>query len=350
MYSYEKRITKLPSSVYRLINQIDELKGHWIGGANLNPQILDRLQRSVLITSTGASTRIEGSNLSDVEIEKLMRGLSMQKFTSRDAQEVRGYYGVLKLVFDSAKDMTFSENLVLHLHSELLQYTEKDQRHRGAYKKLENRVVASDPSGKVVSTIFETTAAYLTPKETQELIDWTVKALQTNEHDRLLVIANFVVGFLKIHPFLDGNGRLSRVLTNLLMIQAGYDYMSYVSHEKLIENTKTDYYIALRRSQSTFGTKEESIEAWATYFLKILLEQVRQAVDLLSAENIEKLLSPNQLKVWAYLDSVEEATPGQIASSSGVARPTVSQAIDRLMRLKRIERIGQGRTTRYRKL
>lgn len=350
MSDYNKRITELPSAVYRLVSQIDEMKGRWVGGANLNPRILDRLQRSVLVTSTGASTRIEGSSLSDQEVEKLMRGLSMQKLTTRDAQEVRGYYEVLKLVFDSAADMVFSENLVLQLHSQLLQYADKDQRHRGDYKHLENRVEMKDRSGKVVSVLFETTPAYLTPKATQELIEWTIQALRSSEHDKLLVISNFIIEFLKIHPFLDGNGRLSRVITNLLMIQAGYSYMPFASHEKLIEDTKADYYIALRRSQATFGTIHEDIEPWTTYFLKLLIEQSRQAVELLSAENVEKLLSPNQLKVWEYLVTVSDATPGQIAADTGVARSTVSQAIDRLMKFNKIERIGQGRTTRYRKL
>jgi Fic family protein len=345
-----KRITSLPQSTYLLISQIDELKGRWIGGANLSPQILSRLRRSVLVTSTGASTRIEGSNYSDEEVERLMRGLSVQKLKDRDAQEVRGYYEVLQTVFDSYTDIPFSESVVLHLHNQLLKYSDKDERHKGIYKSLENRVTMKDQSGKELGILFNTTSAYLTPKATQELIAWANDALQAKESHPLIIIAGFVVEFLKIHPFQDGNGRLSRVLTNLLLLQTGYEYVPYVSHEKLIEDSKVDYYVALRKSQITFGTSSESITAWTEYFLGVLLNQAKQAIALLSAEDIEKLLSPQQLKVWGYLGAMQEATPGQIAEATGVARPTVSQALDRLLGMKRVERIGIGRTTRYRKL
>jgi len=279
-----------------------------------------------------------------------MRGLTMQKMADRDAQEVRGYYEVLQMVFDSYADITFSESSILHLHNQLLKYSEKDERHKGHYKNLENNVEMRDKSGVVLSVLFDTTPAYLTPKETQELITWTQDALQAKENHPLVVIAAFIVGFLKIHPFLDGNGRLSRVLTNLLLLQTGYAYMPYVSYEKLVEDTKGDYYVALRRSQTTFNTESESIAPWVQYFLDVSLEQAEHAMKLLTAEDIETLLSPQQLKVWGYLGEVEQATPGKIADQTGVARPTVSQALSRLMEMNRIERIGRGSTTRYRRL
>jgi Fic family protein len=350
MNNLDQRLAKLPTSIYLLISQIDELKGRWVGGANLSPQILDRLQRSVLVTSTGASTRIEGARLSDEEIENLMRGLTMQKMADRDAQEVRGYYEVLQTVFESYADMPFSESTILHLHAQLLKYSDKDERHKGHYKHLENKVEMRAHDGKVLEVLFDTTPAYLTPKAVQELVDWTREALEAKEIHSLLVISSFMVEFLKIHPFLDGNGRLSRALTTLLLLQAGYAYAPYVSHEKLIEENKVEYYIALRQSQVTFGKKMETITPWAEYFLMILLAQAKQAVALLSAEEIERLLSPNQLLVWDYLGTVAEATPGHIAGATGVARPTVSQALTKLLKMKRVERLGLGSATRYRKL
>ena len=268
----------------------------------------------------------------------------------RDAQEARGYYEVLQTVFESYTDISFSESSIFHLHNQLLKYSEKDDRHKGHYKNLENNVEMRDRSGKLLSVLFDTTPAYLTPKEMQELIAWTQNALQAKENHPLVVIGAFIVGFLKIHPFVDGNGRLSRVLTNLLLLQAGYAYTPYVSHEKLVEDSKGDYYVALRRSQKTFGTQSESIAPWIEYFLSISLEQAEHAMKLLTAEDIETLLSPQQLKVWGYLGEVQEATPGQIAERTGVARPTVSQALSRLMEMNRVERIGRGSTTRYRKL
>ena len=350
MIKLEQRLASLPSTIYLLIAQIDELKGRWVGGANLSPQILDRLQRSVLVTSTGASTRIEGAKLSDKEVEDLMRGLTMQKLSDRDAQEVRGYYEVLQLVFENHAEMPLSESLILQLHTRLLSYSEKDERHKGRYKTLENKVEMRTKSGQVLEVLFDTTPPYLTPKAVQELVEQTNEALHKHESHPLLVVANFVVEFLKIHPFLDGNGRLSRVLTNLLLLRAGYVYVPYVSHEKLVEDNKTDYYIALRQSQVTFGGADETIALWTAFFLKVLAEQAIRAVALLSAEEIERTLSPMQLRVWNFLGTTTEATPGEIAATTGVARPTVSQALSKLMKLKRVERLGLGRTTRYRKL
>ncbi|MFA5945702.1 MAG: Fic family protein [Patescibacteria group bacterium] len=344
------RIGNIPESVWSLINQIDHLKGQWIGGAKLNPQALGRLKRSVLVTSTGASTRIEGSKLSDEDVEKFMRGLSLQKFTDRDKQEVQGYFELLENIFTSWKHIPFTEGVIKQLHRELLKYADKDERHRGEYKKMENSVEMFDESGKSVGIIFETTPAYLTPKRMEELVERTAGALKQGESHPLVVIGNFLVEFLAIHPFQDGNGRLSRILTNLLLLKAGYEYVPYVSHEKLVEDNKADYYVALRKSQTSLGTGRENITPWLEFFLTISLEQARQAIELLSHENIEKILSPKQLAVWRHFELVPEATAGDIAKATDVARPTVSQAIDVLLRLKKIERIGQGRTTRYRKV
>lgn len=350
MNHFNKRIKNIPQNIWSLINQIDELKGRWVGGAELNPQALGRLKRSVLVTSTGASTRIEGARLSDEDIEKLMHGLSMQKFADRDRQEVKGYYELLENVFNSWKHIPFSESTIKHLHQELLKHVEKDKLHRGEYKKTENKVEMINEAGESIGTLFDTTAAYLTPKEMQELTEWTREALILREIHPLLIIGNFLVEFLNIHPFQDGNGRLSRVLTNLLLLKSGYAYMPYVSHEKLIEDNKAEYYVALRKSQKTLKGEKPDMTPWLEFFCSTLLTQARGAIDLLSQENIERLLSPKQLVVWQYLEKIQEATPGEIAGVTKVARPTVSQALDVLLRLKKVERIGQGRTTRYRKI
>ncbi|MFA4845785.1 MAG: Fic family protein [Patescibacteria group bacterium] len=350
MENREKRIAHVSQKIWSLINQIDLLKGQWIGGAKLNPQALGRLKRSVLVTSSGASTRIEGAALSDEDVEKLMRGISVQKFKDRDKQEVQGYFELLSEVFDVWKQIPLNESMIKHSHKELLKYVDKDERHRGEYKKTENNVEMFDESGKSLSIVFKTTPAYLTPKQMQELIEWTAWALDESKYHPLLIIGNFLLAFLAIHPFQDGNGRLSRILANLLLLKAGYAYVPYVSHEKLIEDNKADYYVALRKSQLTLGTKQENIAPWLEFFLTVSLEQAQQAIELLSHENIEKILSPKQLAVWRYLETVDEATAGDIAKAAGVARPTVSQAVDVLLRLKKIERIGQGRTTRYRKV
>src|SRR3989338_7043591 len=200
-----KRIQNIPQNLWNLINQIDELKGRWVGGASLNPQILTRLKKSVLVTSTGASTRIEGARLSDEDVDKLMRGLSMQKFRSRDKQEVQGYYELLENVFNAYSKIPFSESSIQYLHKELLKYVEKDKLHRGEYKKTENRVEMINEIGESVGVLFNTTPAWLTPKEMLELVEWTKEAIVLKEIHPIIIIGNFLVEFLNIHPFTDGN-------------------------------------------------------------------------------------------------------------------------------------------------
>jgi len=347
---FNLRLQNIPDGIWLKIAQIDEFKGSWITGAQLSPQVLGRLKRSVLITSTGASTRIEGARLSDEDVEKLMRGINIQKFTNRDKQEVKGYYELLENIFNSWEKLRFNENAIKHFHQELLKYVDKDKTHRGEYKKQENKVYMVDDLKNPIAVLFDTTPAYLTPKEMQELVEWTQAALKEKKYHSLLIISNFLVEFLNIHPFQDGNGRLSRILTNLLLLKEGYSYMPYISHEKLVEDNKPEYYIALRKSQKTIKTKREDIASWLDFFLTIFLKQSQMAVELLSKGNIEKLLSEKQLAVWQYFQKVEETTTGKIVKKTKIARPTVRQALDALLRLKKIERIGQGRSTRYKKL
>ncbi|MEX0895910.1 MAG: Fic family protein [Patescibacteria group bacterium] len=344
---FSNRLDDIPSRIWTTIAQIEELKGRWSAGTNLSPQFLSRLKRSVLITSTGASTRIEGSNLSDEDVEKLMRGIAIEKFADRDEQEVRGYFELLENVFAAWENLSVSESTILHFHQELLKYVEKDSVHRGKYKSKENQVQMVGAGGKNLGMLFETTRAYLTPKEMSELVNWTHTSLSEKTHHPLLTVGNFIVEFLNIHPFEDGNGRLSRILTNVLLLQEGYGFMPYVSHEKLIEEQKPDYYMALRTSQKTFCTSEQDLVPWLDFFLGIVLEQAQRAVQLTTEENIELLLSPKQLAVWQYLHTVGEATPKEIADHALVARPTVNQVINKLLHMKKVQRIGEGSSIHY---
>ncbi|MCL4415246.1 MAG: Fic family protein [Actinobacteria bacterium] len=347
---FNKRLSQISPEILTKIARIDELKGQWSAGANLNPYLLGRLKRSVLITSTGASTRIEGAKLSDEDIEKLMQGLAVQKFADRDKQEAQGYFELLENVFNAFDSIKFSENSIKHLHKELLKYVEKDKLHKGEYKRGENRVEMVDLHGKRIGVLFDTTPAYLTPKYMQELVEWTQESFRAKTYHPLLIVGNFLVEFLNIHPFTDGNGRLSRILTNLLLLKEGYLYMPYISHEKLIEDQKPAYYLALRKSQKTFKTKKDNIIDWLNFFLDIILIQSEQALGLLTSENLETILSNKQLVVWEYLQNVPEATPKEIAKKTKIARPTVFQILTKLLDLKKIERLGLGRSVRYRKI
>src|SRR3990167_519607 len=347
---FDHRIKNPDPHIVALLAGIDGIRGEFKGGLRMTPQAITNLKRSTLITSAGASTRIEGAKLNDEEVEKVMRGLAVSKFADRDSQEVQGYLETLQNVFDSFQTLPLRESLITSLHNQLLKYSNKDDTHRGGYKKKENTVGVLGPDGKVAKIMFETTPAYLTGKEMQELVDWTSDAFEKNRFHQLLIIANFIVEFLKIHPFEDGNGRLSRVLTNLLLLRSGYTFVQYVSHEQIIERRKDEYYIALRKSQETCRIDSDTIAPWLNFFLSVVKEQASKALSYLEEEKVEDILSPKQYEVWKYLTSVGEAAPGDIQKATGIALGTVRQALNSLVELGKVKRVGRGRGPRYVKL
>jgi Fic family protein len=344
---FDHRIGNPEPHIVALLGEIDGIRGEFKSGLRMSPQAITNLKKSTLITSAGASTRIEGGKLNDEEVEKIMQGLAVSKFADRDSQEVQGYLETLQNVFDSFQTLPLRESVITSLHNQLLKYSQKDDTHRGGYKKKENTVGVLGPDGKVAKIMFETTPAFLTGKEMQELVEWTDDALEQNRFHQLLIIANFIVEFLKIHPFEDGNGRLSRVLTNLLLLRSGYQFIQYVSHEQIIERRKDEYYIALRKSQETFKTDHDTISPWLNFFLLVVREQATKALAYLEEEKVEDTLSPKQYEVWKYLTGVEEASRGDIAKATGIVDVTVRQALDRLIELGKVKRIGRGRGSRY---
>ena len=347
---FDYRIKSPAPHIVGLLAQIDEVKGQFKVGLRMTPQAITNLKKSTLITSAGASTRIEGAKLTDKEVQKIMQGLAVSKFADRDSQEVQGYLETLQNVFDHYQTLPLRESIIMSLHKELLKYSTKDELQRGKYKQDENTVGVLGPDGKVAKIMFETTKAYLTPKEMLELVEWTDEALKNNRFHPLLVIANFIVEFLKIHPFEDGNGRLSRVLTNLLLLRSGYVFMQYISHEQLIEKRKDEYYIALRKSQETFKTNHETIEPWLNFFTLIVKEQATRALVYLEEEKVEDTLSPKQYEVWKYISSVKETSPAEIVKETGIVLSTVRQALNRLIKLGEIKRTGRGPATKYVKI
>jgi len=187
-----------------------------------------------------------------------------------------------------------------------------------------------------------------------ELVEWTRSVLEKNRFHPLLIIANFIVEFLKIHPFEDGNGRLSRVLTNLLLLRSGYPFIQYVSHKQIVERRKDEYYLALRTSQETFNTAKENggdtIAPWLNFFTSVVKEQATKAIALVDGQNAEEHLSPKQLEVWNYIGGVSETGPSIIVNATGIALGTVRQALERLLSLGKVKRFGRGRGTRYVKI
>src|ERR1700710_833916 len=256
-----------------LIAEIDEFKGAWRALGTLAPDRLSALRRVATIESIGSSTRIEGRTLSDRQGERLLSNLQIKSFATRDEQEVAGYAEVMQLVFSSWRAITLTENHIRQLHRDLLTYSEKDAWHRGNYKTSTNSVVAFDEDGKQLGVVFETPTPFDTPRLMTELVTWFNDESAAARLHPLLLIGIWVVVFLEIHPFQDGNGRLSRVLTTLLLLHAGYSYVAYSSLESVIEQSKEGYYLALRRTQGTIRTAVPDWEPWLDFFLRALQQQ-----------------------------------------------------------------------------
>ena len=179
---------------------------------------LDALRKVAAVESVGSSSRIEGAKLSDMQAETLLSNITMHRFETRDEQEVAGYTEALDLIFQAYDDMPLTENHIHQLHQVLLRHNTKDERHRSDYKKLYNHVVAIDANGKEIGVIFETATPFETPQQMEALVHWARKAIHEDSLHPLLIVAVFTVQFLEIHPFQDGNGRLSRVLTTLMLL------------------------------------------------------------------------------------------------------------------------------------
>ena len=247
----------------RVIAEIDEFKGAWRALKNLAPERLAALRKVATIESIGSSTRIEGAKLSDREVEALLSRVDAASFASRDEQEVVGYAEVMEELFESWETIPLTENYIKQLHGMLLRHSAKDEHHRGQYKTVPNHVEAFGPHGESLGVVFKTTSPFETPIRMKELVDWARHALEEAELHPLLIIGIFVVCFLAIHPFQDGNGRLSRVLTTLLLLRASYAFMPYSSLESVIEQSKEGYYLALRRTQATLKNEAPDWRPWS---------------------------------------------------------------------------------------
>lgn len=342
----------LTPSLVKLVAEIDEFKGRWEALKALPPDRLGALRKVATIESVGSSTRIEGAKLSDAEVEDVLsRAIAVTSFKTRDEQEVAGYAEAMDLVFEAYADMGLTENHVRQLHLTLLRHSEKDARHRGAYKTLPNNVVAFDADGREIGVVFETATPFDTPREMEALIAWTRKALDEEALHPLLVIAVFVAAFLAIHPFQDGNGRLSRVLTTLLLLRAGYAYVPYASLERVIEHNKDLYYKALRRTQATLENEAQDWEPWTGFFLRCLKKQkdalAGRLVHERAARDDDADLPTLSLQVLKALRGEDRLTIAQLAAITGANRNTLKLRLRELVGNGRVRRHGKARATWY---
>ncbi len=339
---------KTNQEILKTIGFIDGFRGKWnqIGGKE--SRYLNELRQIATIESIASSTRIEGSKMSNEEVEDFVNSIKITSFKTRDEQEVFGYYDTLNLILDAFHSIDISENHIHQLHKTLLNKSKKDYRHRGKYKTLSNKVVANYPDGSQ-KVIFNTTEIHLVQSEMKLIIEWTNNAIENEEIHPLIVIATFIYEFLSIHPYQDGNGRLSRLMTTLLLLKSGYDFVQYASVEFEIEKQKKEYYKALMAGQKNRYNKKEKIDKWIVFFLNTLkktiqkLEQKYQEI-----KDKKSYLNLRQTKALSFIKENEPIKISDLTNSLNEFTPYIlKKDIKYLVDEGLIKQVGKGRATIY---
>ncbi len=345
---FQLHTLQITPDILNLIAHIDEFKGAWRALGSLAPDRLTALRRVATIESIGSSTRIEGSKLTDREVEQLLSNLAIQTFDTRDEQEVAGYAELMDLVLSAWADIPFNENHLKQLHQTLLRHSDKDTWHRGQYKTNANSVTAFDENGVQIGIVFETATPFDTPRLMAELVTWVNDERAKAQLHPLLIVAIFVVVFLEIHPFQDGNGRLSRVLTTLLLLQAGYAYVPYSSLESVIELNTEGYYLALRQTQGSIRTDAPDWQPWLQFFLRSLAEQVRRLQKKVDREKIVLAALPElSMQIVEFAREHGRITIGEAIKLTAASRNTLKQHFRNLVANGQLNQHGSGRGVWY---
>lgn len=340
---------KITPEILSIISEIDEFKGSWKALGKIAPERLKSLKKVATIESIGSSNRIEGNKLSDKQVEELLSRIDRKSFGSRDEEEVAGYADLMDTIFENWQVIPFTENYIKQFHKTLLRYSVKDESHRGEYKKLDNKVMAYNPEGKEIGIVFETTSPFETPQMMKDLVKKTNELLEDRFLHPLIIIGAFTVEFLAIHPFQDGNGRLSRVLTTLLLLKTGYEYVPYSSMEAVIEDNKEGYYRALRQTQVTLKEKPD-YEPWLIFFLRTMQKQ-KIRLEYKVDTDITKMTYLPELsaRIIEISQQQERITVPEIVEKAGANVNTVKKHVSELVSSGYLIKHGKTRGAWYTK-
>ena len=339
---------QITPEILGLIAGIDEFKGAWRALGTLAPDRLSALRRAATIESVGSSTRIEGDRLSDRDVERLLSSLQVKSLATRDEQQVAGYAKVMEMVFSSWQHIPLTQNHIKQLHRDLLIYSEKDAWHRGNYKSASNSVVAFGENGAQLGVVFETATPVDTPRLMTELVTWFKTERSTGGLHALLRIGLWVAVFLEIHPFQDGNGRLSRVLTTLLLLKAGYAYVPYSSLESVIERSREAYYLALRQTQGTIRSETPDWQPWLNFFLRAMADQVHRLMRKVEREKLVLAVLPElSLQIVEFAREHGRVTMGDAIRLTSSSRNTLKQHFRALVEQRHLGLRGSGRGVWY---
>lgn len=342
-YDYIQRPKELFSSeIIRLITQIHEHKGKQELFIDANADELATLLEVAKIQSTGASNRIEGIFTSDQRLKELVREKSKPR--NRSEEEIAGYREVLAAIHDSYDYIPLNANIILQLHRDLYSYSQADV--GGRFKNSDNVIAEVDANGNK-RTRFTPVSAFETADSIVRLCSEFNDAWDSNQVDKLLLIPMFILDFLCIHPFHDGNGRMSRLLTLLLLYKAGYIVGKYISIEMLIEKSKETYYEALQSSSTKWHENQNDYCPFVKYYLGILLKAYREFEERVEHIHSQNLSKPERIRV------VIERKLGKISKKEimekcpDISQITVERTLAEMVKSGELIKVGAGRATAY---
>lgn len=342
--SYDKKLSQLMRpEVIAALGNVREHRGKQSLYIATKPDILNKLCEVAKIQSTGASNRIENISTTDGRLRELMEQKVEPR--NRDEREIAGYRYVLDTIHESHDDIPVTPGVILQFHRDLYRYL--DSSFAGKWKDSDNAIAERLPTGELV-TRFTPTPAAATPAAIQEICDSYEREIEKGVYDPLLVSLVFVFDFVSIHPFNDGNGRMSRLLTLLLLYQNGYTVGKYVSIEAEIEKSKETYYEALRASSTGWSEGKNDYTPFVTYLLGVIgacYATLDSRLSLLSSSE------SNESALKGYFDSlVASASKREIMDANPtMSQRTIERLLQKLQAEGRIEKVGAARATRYRK-
>ena len=324
------------------LSKVDRFDSSWASVERREGATLKQLKSIATVRSVGASTRIEGSKMSDAEVEVLINRIKIGKLEERDEQEVAGYFAALDTIAEHFQDIQIAETHIKNIHKILMQFSEKDEWHRGDYKQLPNSVDEINHDGTKHTIFLTSEPGFPTQDAMRQLVEWYHADKETIP---IVKIALFVYDFLSIHPFQDGNGRLSRLLGTLLLLKNGYSWIQYVSFEHEIENRKKEYYTVLMQTQRQ--RPGENVSNWLNFFTDCLLNIQNQLEEKLRTQKIQTILSGKEQNILNYIENHPDSKSSEIASKLDIPLPTVKKILAGLMQKKIISKMGVGKATTY---
>ena len=333
---YQKLLTP---EIVAYLAQIHELKGQQSLFVNTRKDTLVELLEIAKIQSTEASNRIEGIITTDSRLNKLVRNKTMPR--NRSEREIAGYRDALSTIHENYDYIPVKSGTILQLHRDLYQYSGLSI--GGSFKNSDNVIAETLPDGTKF-TRFEPVPAWETPEAIDTLCAALDEAMKNPELDPLLLIPMFILDFLCVHPFNDGNGRMSRLLTLLLLYRAGYLVGKYISIEKLIADSKETYYEALYESSEHWHEGENDYLPFTRYLLGVIIAAYRDFSDRVALIGLSK---PGKVRE-TIRNTIGRITKAQIMEQCpDVSQKTVERALKELMDSGEILKISGGRYTSY---